>query len=255
MRKLLFVIALAVIGAGQIKADPLCTTDTLASYMANITTHANSCSIGGLSFWLFNAANAGTSASGPGSTPFNPSQIELTPVSGPSGIGFLITPINANGFQSTATGVRDAEIPFEVACANGTNCLSSVFMSISGSATPSNVGGGTDGAVVLTESYCAGGTAPPPTAPCFTQDSLAIRPGGSGTVSRTDTFSAVSQLSMNKDLSAMGNNGTATITSVEDLFLASTPPPVSTSEPSTILLLGAGLAGLAFLSSRREQSH
>lgn len=168
------------------------------------------------------------------------------------GVGFLITPINLNGFQATATGVEDAEIPFEVACVDGTNCLTSVFLSISGSATASNVGGGTDGAVVLTETYCAGGAAPPATAPCFTQDSLVIKPGSPGTVSRTDTFSAVSKLSMNKDLSAMGNNGTATITSVEDLFLV---PPVSSPEPSTILLLGTGLAGLAFLSRRKQQSH
>ena len=144
------------------KADPLCTANTLASYMANITTQANGCSIGGLNFWLFNAANAGTTASGPGSTPFNPSQIEVTPVSAMGGVGFLIAPINVNGFQATATGIEDAEIPFEVACANGTDCLSSVFMSISGSATPSNVGGGTDGASVLTESYCPGGATPPP---------------------------------------------------------------------------------------------
>lgn len=249
MRKLMFLVALGVIGAGQMKADPLCTANTLAFYETNITTQANGCNIGALNFWLFNAANAGTSASGPGSAPFNPTQIEVTPVSGPSGVGFLITPINVNGFLATATGDRDVEFPFEVGCVDGTTCLTNVFMSITGSATVSNVSGGTNGLAVLTESYCPGGSTPPPGGPCFTQDSLAINPGGPGTVSRTDTFSAVSKLSMDKDISAIGNNGTATITSVLDLFLV---PPTSSPEPSTILMLGAGLAGLALLSRRRR---
>jgi hypothetical protein len=256
MRKLMFLVVFGLIGAGQMKADPTCTPGTLASYETNITTQANGCTIGGLNFWLFNGSNAGTGASGPGSTPFNASQFEVTPVAGIGGVGFLITPINTNGFEATATGVEDLEIPFEVACADGSNCLASVFMTISGSATVSNVGGGTDGAAVLTETYCAGGAAPPATAPCFTQDSLAITPGGPGTLSRTDTFSPVSRLSINKDLSATGNNGTSTITAVEDLFLASpqvllvTPTP----EPNTILLLGMGLAGLAFFSARKRQA-
>jgi hypothetical protein len=256
MRKLMFLIVLSIIGAGQIKADPLCPTATVAFYETSFTSHANACSIGGLDFWAFNGPNAGTSASGPGSTPFNPTQIEITPVSG----GITITPLNVNGFQATATGVEDLEVPFEVACDNGTNCLTSIFMSISGSATASNVGGGTNGVAALTELYCIGGVLPPPGAPCppgssggVAEDSLNIGPSGPGTVTKTDTFSAVSQISMYKDIIAMGNNGTATITSVTDLF-TSAPPPTPTPEPSTLLLLGSGLAGLALLSKRRRRN-
>jgi hypothetical protein len=253
MRKLMFLVVLSIIGAGQMKADPACTANTAAFYETNITTHANACSIGGLDFWLFNSANAGTTASGPGSSPFDPTQIEITPVSGSSGIGLVITPLNTNGFQATATGVRDLELPFQVACDNGTNCLTSIFMSISGTATASGISGGTNGMDMLTESYCIGGVVPPPTAPCppatsgaVTQDILPITPSSPGTVSRTDTFSAVSQISMLKDIQAMGNNGSATVTSVTDLF--------STPEPSTLLLLGSGLAGLALLSKRRRRN-
>src|SRR5271163_3408788 len=43
MRKLMFLVALGVIGAGQMKADPLCTANTLAFYETNITTLANGC--------------------------------------------------------------------------------------------------------------------------------------------------------------------------------------------------------------------
>jgi hypothetical protein len=258
MRKLMFLIVLSIIAAGQIKADPLCPTATVAFYETSFTSHANACSIGGLDFWAFNGPNAGTSASGPGSTPFNPTQIEITPVSG----GITITPLNVNGFQATATGVEDVEVPFEVACDDGTNCLGSIFMSISGSATASNVGGGTNGLAALTETYCMGGALPPPGEPCrgsgVPQDSLNIGPSGPGTVTKTDMFSAVSQISMNKDLIAMGNNGSATLTSVTDLFSGPGGVPLSvpapTPEPSTMLLLGSGLAGLAFVFKWRRRS-
>jgi hypothetical protein len=258
MRKLMFLIVLSIIGAGQMKADPACTPNTAAFYEANITSHASACSIGGLDFWLFNGANAGTLPSGPGSSPFTPAQIEITPVSGSSGVGLMITPLTANGFQATATGVRDLELPFQVACDNGTNCLTSIFMSISGSAPASGMSGGTDGKIMLTESYCIGGVAPPPTAPCppgtggtVKQDILPIGPSSPGTVSKTDTFSAVSEISVNKDIQAVGNNGSAIVTSVTDFFSAA---PVTTPQPSTVLLLGGALAGLGLLSMRRRQS-
>src|ERR1700722_9423611 len=104
MRKLVFLAVLAVIGAGQSKADPVaCTANTVAFYEANITTLSNACSIGGLSFYDFSGGTAGTTSSGPGPSPFNASQIELTPTTG----GFIITPLSATGFQASATGVVD----------------------------------------------------------------------------------------------------------------------------------------------------
>ena len=257
MRKLLFLIALGIIGAGQMKADPACTANTAAFYETNITSHASACSIGGLDFWLFNGANAGALPSGPGSSPFTPAQIEITPVSGPSGVALMITPLNANGFQATATGVRDFELPFQVACDNGTNCLTSIFMSISGSATASGMSGGADGKVMLTESFCIGGVAPPPTAPCppgtggaVKQEILPIGPSGPGTASKTDTFPGVSEISVNKDIQALGNNGSATVTSVTDLFSVSV---TTTPEPGTIFLLGSGLVGITLLSMWRRR--
>src|SRR5208283_5967289 len=107
---------------------------------------------------------------------------------------------------------------------------------------------------LLTESFCPGGVAPPPTAPCsggpVTQDMLTITPSSAGTVFQTATFSGVSELSMGKDIDAFGNNGSATVTSVEDLFLVQ---PVSTPEPSVALMWGSGLLGLALLAMRRRR--
>jgi hypothetical protein len=252
VRKLLFVIALGIIGASQVKADPACVANTLAFYEANITTAANGCSIGSLNFWDFNTGAFGTSSSGPGST-FNASQIMLTPVTNGGSFGFMITPVSTNGFQATATGVRDVEIPFEVACADGSKCLTGIAMSISGTATGTTAGGQTPGMDALTETYCLGGVVPPPTAPCpgasssaVTQRLLTLGPSSSGSASQTDTFAAVTQLAINKDIQAMGNNGTATVTSVSDLF--------NTPEPGTLLMLAMGLPGLGFLYRRRQLS-
>jgi hypothetical protein len=253
VRKLLFLVVLGIIGAGQLKADPACMTNTLAFYESNITSAASGCSIGTLNFWNFNTGDFGTFPSGPGSAPFDASQILLTPVSSGGSFGFLITPVNTNGFQATATGARDVEIPFQVACADGSSCLSGVTMSLAATATGFNSGGQSAATAALTETYCLGGVTPPPTAPCpgapgsaVTQDSLKISLGDPGSVSRTDTFTAVSQLSMNKDISAIGNDGTANVMSVEDLF--------NTPEPGTLLMLAMGLSGLGFLYRRRQLS-
>jgi hypothetical protein len=254
MRRLLLLIALSVMGAGQMKATPLaCATgQTLAYYETTYTSQASACSIAGLDFYDFNAAMYGVIGnSGPGTAPFTAASIDITPVDGPGGVGFLITPVST--FQATATGVRDVDIPIQVVCDNGMACLTSIFMSISGSATASNVSGGTAGEGFLTESYCPGSVVPPCSGGSGTQDiTLAINPSSPSTVSQTVPFSGVSGLSLDKDIGAIGNNGSATVTSVEDLFSVAVPTSVPTPEPSTLLLLEGGLIGLALFSIRRR---
>src|SRR5271165_5634598 len=133
MRKLLFLVALGIIGAGQVKADSACVADTYAHY----ATAGFTCNIGGvLDFSLFSGSPTGVTASGPGTSPFTTSQVEITPVNGPGGVGLDIS--FPGGDQALSTGVRDVDLPFEVKCLPaGTNCLSNVFMTIVGTTTGS----------------------------------------------------------------------------------------------------------------------
>jgi hypothetical protein len=242
----------------QAKADPVCGANTLAFYIANVTTAANGCSIGNLNFWGFNGSNAGVTNSGPVASGFSASQIELTPVSMGGESGFMITPVSSGGFSASATGVADAEIPFLIGCADGSKCLTDIVMSLSGTATGTTSGGMTPGQSKLTETYCLGGTTVPPTGPCVggsgvAQNLLTVTPSSSGSATVQENFAGVSEISMDKDIQAMGNNGTASITSVGDLF--STGSTTSTPEPSAFLMLGLGLVGLVTGSryTRRQQ--
>src|SRR5262249_35124287 len=112
----------------------------------------------------------------------------------------------------------------------------------------------------LTETYCLGGVAPPPSAPCPppaggppTQDILTISAGGASPVSRTDIFQNVVQLSSNLDMEANAlTGGTGTVTSVSIRFSTSTPAVVP--EPATGVLFATGLIGLVLASRKRRKT-
>ena len=101
MRKLMFLVVLATIGAGQMKATPVVRAQpNVAFYEATYTSQANGCSIAGLDFYNFNSGDFGVAGnSGPGTAPFTAASVDITPVNGPGGVGFLITPVST--FQAT----------------------------------------------------------------------------------------------------------------------------------------------------------
>jgi len=262
MRKVMFLVVLSIIGAGQLKADPACPTASLAFYVANFGAVATPCDIGTLAFSGFGAAANGFNSSGPASAG-GEANLLITPIlSGVDGVGLMLTYNSTTvTWTANATGALDAEVPFEVKCLSGTACLTDVFMSLTGTSTGTGTGTDPGNNDLLTETYCLGAAAPPPTAPCApgggstVQNTLVINSSNSGsTQQKTDTFSAVSQLSIAKDAFAGGNGafpgGTSTITQILDEFSTG---PVTTPEPSAVLMLGSGLLGLAVFSIRRRR--
>ena len=245
MRKLMFVAVLSILfGVGQAKASP-CASGTIASYAST------TCTIDGLTFSNF---TPGSLASSPGLAAFLSTNIVVTPVSNGNGVGFELSPLApADWTTVTSSQTLDLDWQFVVVCTNGTACIDDIFEQIAGTvsaATPPLTLGGAD---TLTETYCLGSSTLPagscPSGDKSGEQILTVTPTN-GTVSSNTTFSPVSTLAMNKDIEAQSfNTNTAALTSLTDEFSL-----VSTPEPSTILLLGTGLAGLAFFSTRRRKA-
>jgi len=246
MRKLMFLVVLGIVGAGQLKADSACVTGSVAAYAT-----VASCNYGGLDFSGFNDSLAAS----PGLAGFTAANITVTPTTGPTGdVGFVITPASpADWTTNQSSQTLDLNFAFVVRCVNGTACIDDIFEQIVGGVQTTTIGGGQNGADTLTETYCLGSSTLPagscPSGDKSGEQILTVTPTN-GTVSSNPTFSPVSTLAMNKDISAQSfNTNTAALTSLTDEFSL-----VSTPESSTVLLLATGLAGLAFFSARKRKS-
>jgi len=245
MRKLLFLVVLGIMGAGQVKADSTCAVGTVLSY-ASVT----SCNFGGLDFSSFSdIINAS-----PGLAAFTAADLTVTPVSNANGVGFVITPTApADWATNQASQTLDLNFAFVVTCVSGTPCIDDIYEALAGSATATTVGGGTNGVDTLTESYCLGTSTLPVGSTCpgsitggMSSQTVTLTPTSGSPQTSNPTFSAVTSLAMDKDISAQSFNGSAAVTSLTDEFSL-----VSTPEPSAFLMLGSGLL-LALLSMRRR---
>jgi len=243
MRKLMFLVAVTIIfGVGEANAAT-CAVGSVASYQGT------SCSIDGLNFSGFQ----GILNASPGLALFSASNITVTPVADANGIGFVLTPASAADWTTNQSSqTLDLNFAFIVGCANGTACINDIFEQLVGSVQATNIGGGTSGVDTLTETYCLGSSTLP-AGSCGSgtagEQILTVTPSTSGgTASSHPTFSPVSTLAMNKDISAQSfNTNTASLISLTDEFSL-----VSTPEPSALAMLGAGLLGLALFSMRRK---
>jgi len=206
MRRFQYIAALAFIWAGVMSAAQVpCPVNTAAYYEATFTSLANGCTIGPLVFWGFNAMPHGAVPKGPGIGLSTDADVLITPVSDANGIGFDFT--SSTGWTALSGGTRTYKLPFVAGCGGvalpgfGLACLSKIFVSISGS-------GAIPGYAKVIETYCPGSFTLPPTAPCpllgipVSQGALFVGPGTTSTSTRTDTFPAVSEISVNQDMEA-----------------------------------------------------
>ena len=199
-------------GTDKSSSDIARQANTLAFYETNITTHANACSIGGVDFYLFNGSilcRHHFQWSWVVSFYPNASEIEITPVAG----GITITPLNDKAFRllqqvSWTWSFRSSRL-----CQRHELPLLHYNVDY-GLCYCIGISFGTPGVSTLTGTYCIGGvvprsdgTMPPETTGAVKQDLLTITPSGSSTVSQSDNFSAVSQISMDKGIYNAGIMG------------------------------------------------
>jgi len=238
-------------GIGTAKADPACIAATFQYYITNFAT---GCTYDGLNFSGFGAGASGVSSSGTtsisGMPGPNTQYLEITPFVGSDGAGLEFT--MPGGWTAKSGGVLDAEVPFEVSCASGTACITDIYQQIDGSVT-GNLPGNED---ALTELYCVGASSTPPS--CVNAPQALLTLTGSQTTKNNTILIAggTSQIAIGKDMGANANGsgypqGTSTITDVINEFSTSTPPP-TTPEPSSLLMLGAGVMSLLGYGLRRR---
>lgn len=221
-------IVLAMIPAAAGTVNP-CADGTLASYIALGST---GCQIGDKIFSDFGY----TGPSGTGVAP-TPAGITVNPVDGtniqfPGDIG-----VSFNGTWDAQAGqMADGNIAFVVTVVGGGNQL------IEDAAIVQSSGITLNGQAKVTENGCSGVVAP-----CTqTWDVLTLQNGQVDNFANDKIFTPTGSISVTKDINVIGNNGTASITNVVDVFSQTAVP-----EPREIsLLLGLGLFAAVVLRKK-----
>jgi len=249
MRKMLFVVALTILGAARVEAGPIppaCVAETANLYLALGTT---GCTIGSwtLSNFLYTDIT-GITAGEPAST-----QMLITPLGGGTSAGFSGTPLIP--WIANQSNLADIELQYVVTY---TGSITSLYQSVTGTVTPSNPpSGGFDN---ITDNYCTGGTTTPPASGpyCNSSGTLYTDLYSNGTASNSVSFASVNSVAVLKDVNANATQYPGSVDTVTQFIncfngtCSGTPPP--TAEPSVLLMLGSGLLGLALLSVRRRRN-
>jgi hypothetical protein len=234
MRRLVLAAWLLTVMPSIAGAAP-CLPGTLESY---IGLGAGGCEVGGA---LFSNFTSGTSLFG--GTEIDAGDISVTPFD--LGLDFAL---DASAAANELTGVA---IAFQVSGVS----LGSAALSMTGaSATPSADPFETGGVVTAVQDLCVGSAfAPFPFCEGTSANNIVAEDGVVPVLTDSETFAAAMLLDVVLDITIDG--GTAGAAALDGVvtaeFAAGSSPPVS--EPATLLLMGAGLVGIAGRFRRRAR--
>jgi len=161
--------------------------------------------------------------------------ITVSPLSSPYNAGLLFNAPWSVGSLHT----QDSLIGFTVMVASGSALINDLTLLMLGGATTGT------GMASVAETYCLGDTFADGCAKGTTGSLLTFMNSGGSKLSDTVTFKGVKEVDVEKDiLLAGGDNGTAVLSGVENLFS-------EIPEPGSLATLGSGLLCLAGLLGRR----
>ena len=250
MRQTLIILAALIAIASPTYANPLCTTNTMAYYMANYVDANTGCMVGDKLFYNFNYSGTASPGTGAPSSVVAPSSSQVL-VTGsllnPNEPGLIFTAPNGNGgtlWSVNGTSVLssalyiDSNINFTVAVIGGLPMITDALLDFAGQFAASGQGLATIGETIVFD----GGTS----STALDVDSNV------GPFTDTVNFPGVSFLRISKDLlvtvprSRSGpQTGSASITQFTEGF--SEGP-----EPIGMVLFGSGMVGIGLLRLRRR---
>jgi hypothetical protein len=239
MKRTLLSCAAVAILASVVYANPLCTSNTIAYYMANYVDQTTACQVGDKLFFGFNYS--GTAAGGA----VAPTSSEVTVNGDPSnpqepGLLFSSTGWTVSGTATLLNPLYiDSNITFTAAVASSLPLIIDASLDFSGQFSTTGQGVANIGETVLLGS----GTG---------SIALAVD-SNAGPFTDVKSFAPVSFVHVSKDLIVTvprpftgSNTGSATITSLREGFSEQTAP-----EPLSAVLFGSGLVALGLIRRRR----
>jgi PEP-CTERM motif len=230
MKQLLLLLCVLLGTSVMAMASITCPVSTYDKYMANLGL---GCTIGDKTFfnWSYSSSATGGAALIP------PSGIAVTPITTPNNPGVLFS----SGFGVTSNQTQDEFFDFTVRVNLGGHAIDDITLLQLGSGFTGT------GSASIAETVCLGDTFADGCLHGKTRTLLTVDNNTQVTLIDHITFAPVLVVDVVKDLELFGGpNGSAFVSGVENQFSEVTP------EPSTLLMLGTGVVGLAGILRRKQ---
>ena len=230
MKKLSLLLCVLLGTSAIAMADIACPVSTYDNQLVS----GFGCTIGDKTFfnWSYSSSATGGAALIP------PSGVAVTPITTPNNPGFLFS----SGFGVISNQIQDEFFSFTVLVNQGGHPIDDISLLQLGSGFTGT------GSASIAETVCLGDT--------FADGCLHGTVASLSTVDNSTlvklsdliTFAPVLEVDVVKDLELFGGpNGSAFVSGVENQF-----SEVATPEPSSLLMLGTGIVGLAGILRRKQ---